>query len=84
VGARIWSLQITQEPLVSAVDFILAGFAGLGVFPFLMWFRENRMVRMIGVLLLLGTALVWGITFYGSLWVHMASFAKWLPPTMAK
>ena len=84
VGARIWSLQITQEPLVSAVGFILAGLAGLGVFPFLMWFRENRMVRMIGVLLLLGTALVWGITFYGSLWAHMASFAKWVPATMSK
>ncbi len=82
VGIRIWSLQLTKEPLISAVGFVLAGFAGLGVFPFLMWFRENKIVRWIGILLLLGTALLWGITFYGSLWDHMASFSKWVPATM--
>src|SRR5512140_3068052 len=84
VGLRIYTLNLTKEPLISAVGFILAGLSGLGVFPFLMWFRENRMVRWIGILLLLGTSLLWGITFYGSLWAHMASFAKWLPPTMSK
>ncbi len=82
VGIRIWSLQLTKEPLISAIGFVLAGLSGLGVFPFLMWFRENRIVRWIGILLLLGTALLWAITFYGSLWDHMASFAKWVPPTM--
>ncbi len=84
VGARIWSLQITQEPLVSAIGFILAGLSGLGVFPFLVWFRQNKIVRWIGILLLLGTALVWAVTFYGSLWAHLASFAKWAPATMSK
>ena len=84
VGARIWSLQITQEPLVSALGFILAGLSGLGVFPFLMWFRENKIVRWIGILLLLGTVLVWGVTFYGALWAHLSSFSKWVPATMGK
>ena len=84
VGLRIFTLNLTKEPLVSALGFILAGLSGLGVFPFLMWFRENKMVRWIGILLLLGTVLVWGITFYGSLWAHMASFAKWVPATMSK
>jgi len=84
VGVRIYSLNLTKEPLISAVGFVLAGFAGLGVFPFLMWFRENKIVRWIGILLLLGTALLWGITFYGSLWGHMESFAKWVPATMGK
>lgn len=84
VGIRIYSLQLTKEPLISAVGFILAGISGLGVFPFLMWFRENRLVRWIGILLLLGSALLWAITFYGSLWAHMASFAKWVPATMGK
>jgi putative membrane protein len=84
VGARIYSLQLTQEPLVSSVGFILAGLAGLGVFPFLVWFRNNKVVRWIGILLLLATAAVWGITFYGSTWAHLASFAKWVPATMGK
>ncbi len=84
VGLRIFSLNLTKEPLVSAVGFVLAGLSGLGVFPFLMWFRENKVVRWIGILLLAATVLVWAVTFYGSLWAHMASFAKWLPPTMSK
>lgn len=84
VGVRIYTLNLTKEPLISAIGFVLAGFAGLGVFPFLMWFRENKIVRWIGILLLLGTALLWGITFYGSLWAHMESFAKWVPATMGK
>ncbi len=83
VGFRIWSLQLTKEPLISAVGFFLAGLSGLGVFPFLMWFRDNKIVRWIGILLLLGTAVLWAITFYGSLWSHMASFAKWVPATMS-
>lgn len=82
VGVRIWSLQLTKEPLISAVGFVIAGLAGLGVFPFLMWFRQNRTVRWIGILLLLGTALLWGVTFYGSLWSHLESFSKWVPATM--
>jgi putative membrane protein len=80
---RIFSLGLTKEPLISAVGFVLAGLAGLGVFPFLMWFRKNNTVRWIGILLLLGTAALWGVTFYGSLWGHMASFATWAPATMA-
>jgi putative membrane protein len=83
VGVRIWSLQLTKEPLISAIGFILAGFAGFGVFPYLMWFRKNQMVRWIGILLLLGTAVLWAATFYGALWEHMSSFAKWVPATMA-
>lgn len=83
VGVRIFSLGLTKEPLISAVGFVLAGLAGLGVFPFLMWFRKNKAVRWVGILLLLATAALWAITFYGSLWGHMESFAKWVPSTMA-
>lgn len=82
VGVRIFSLQLTKEPLLSAIGFILAGLGGIGAAPFFMWFRNNRMVRLLGVLLLLATALLWAVTFYGSLWGHLESFQDWLPPTM--
>jgi len=82
VGFRIFSLQLTKEPLMSAVGFILAGLGGLGALPFFMWFRNNRMVRMAGVLLLVVTALLWAVTFYGSLWGHLDSFSKWVPDAM--
>ncbi len=83
VGFRILSLNLTKEPLISAAGFVLSGLSGLGVFPFLMWFRKNQTVRWIGILLLVGTAVFWGVTFYGSLWGHMESFAKYVPATMA-
>jgi putative membrane protein len=84
VGIRIYSLNLTKDPLTSAVGFILAGLSGLGVFPFLMWFRENKMVRWIGVALLAATVVLWAVTFYASLWGHMEAFGKWVPATMGK
>lgn len=82
VGVRIFSLQLTKEPLLSAVGFILAGLGGMAAAPFFLWFRDNRTVRLIGVFLLVGTALMWSVTFYGALWDHMESFQDWVPPTM--
>ena len=84
VGVRIFSLQLTKEPLLSAVGFVLAGLVGLGAAPFFLWFKGNKTVRMLGVLLLVATALLWAVTFYGSLWGHLDSFSKWVPATMGK
>jgi putative membrane protein len=83
VGLRIFNLQLTKEPLISAVGFILAGLGGVGAAPFFLWFRDNRTVRLLGVLLLLATAAIWAVTFYGSLWGHLESFKDWLPATMS-
>ncbi len=84
VGVRIFSLQLTKEPLISSIGFVLAGLGGLGAAPFFLWFRNNRTVRLIAIALLVITALIWAVTFYGSLWDHLASFSKWVPPTMGK
>jgi len=82
VGFVIFSQQLTKSPLLSAAGFILAGVGGVGAFPFFMWFKDNKAVRWIGILVLLATAALWAVTFYGSLNGHMASFAKWVPSTM--
>ena len=82
VGARLWSLQMTKEPLMSAVGFVLAGLGGIFSAPFFLWFKNNRTVRMLGIMLLLVTAALWAVTFYGSLWGHLESFSKWVPVTM--
>jgi uncharacterized membrane protein len=83
VGLRIYTLKLGQEPLIAAIGFILAGLGGVGSFPFLQWFKENRTVRWLGIAVLLVTAGIWAVTFYSALWAHMASFAKWVPATMA-
>lgn len=82
VGFRIFSLQLTKEPLISAIGFVLAGLGGVFAAPYFLWFKTNRTVRMLGVLLLVVTAAIWAVTFYGSLWGHMESFSKWVPATM--
>ena len=83
VGIRLYSLQLGQEPLIAAVGFILAGLGGVGAFPFLQWFRDNKTVRWIAIAILVVTAGIWAATFYSALWAHMASFSKWVPATMS-
>jgi putative membrane protein len=82
VGARILSLGMTKEPIMSAIGFITAGLGGVFAAPFFLWFKENKTFRMLGALVLLATALLWAVTFYGSLWGHLESFGKWVPLTM--
>jgi putative membrane protein len=69
--------------LIAAAGFVLAGLGGLGSFPFFMWFRDNKMVRWLGILVLLGAAAIWAATFYPTMWSHLESFSKWVPATMA-
>jgi putative membrane protein len=83
VGARILSLGLTQEPLLSGVGFILAGLGGVFAAPFFLWFKDNKTFRLLAVIVLLATALLWAFTFYNALWGHLASFSKWVPPTMS-
>ncbi len=84
VGSVIFSMQLTKQPLLSAIGFILAGLGGIGAFPFFMWFKDNKAVRWIAIAILLATAALWAVTFYGSLGGHMAGFAKWVPATMGQ
>jgi putative membrane protein len=84
VGIRIISLGLTKEPLISGVGFVLAGLGGVFAFPFLKWFKGNKLLRYTGAVVVLASAIVWAITFYGSLWSHMELFSKWVPATLAK
>ena len=84
VGFVIYSQGLTKSPILSAIGFALAGLGGVGAFPFFTWFKDNKTVRMLAVLVLLATAALWAVTFYGSLGGHMAGFAKWVPATMGK
>ena len=82
VGVRIISLDLTKEPLLSGVGFILAGLGGVVCFP-AFGLLKNKYVRTIAVVVLLITSLLWAFTFYNSLWAHMESFGAWLPPTLS-
>jgi putative membrane protein len=83
VGYVIYAQGLTKEPLLSALGFVLAGLGGLGAFPFFTWFRNNTIVRWLAIIVLLATAALWIVTFYGSVVGHMSSFAKYVPASMA-
>lgn len=83
VGVRILSLGLTKEPLISAVGFVLAGLGGVFSPIFFKFFKDNKIVRYIAIAVLLVTAALWAVTYYGSLWGHLESFSKWVPATMA-
>jgi putative membrane protein len=77
IGFRIFSLNMTKEPVLASIGFVLAGLGGLGSFPFFMWFKDNKNARWAGILILLAAAAVWAATFYPSIWGHLDSFSKW-------
>jgi len=81
VGIRIISLNLTKEPIISGVGFILAGLGGVVCFP-AFGLLKNKTVRTVAAVVLLVTALLWAFTFYNSLWGHMESFGSWVPATL--
>ena len=81
VGIRLISLELTKEPLVSGIGFILAGLGGVAAFP-AFGLLKNKTIRTLAAIVLVVTALLWAFTFYNSLWGHLESFGTWAPLTM--
>ena len=82
VGLGLYSLRLGQEPLVAAVGFVLAGLGGVGAFPSCSGSRiikrcaeRNRGPGCYCSHL--------GCHLLQCAWAPMASFAKWVPATMA-
>jgi putative membrane protein len=84
VGIRVISLGLTKEPVFSGIGFILAGLGGVMAAPTFRFLKKNKLFRIAGAIVVLVTALIWAVTFYNSLWGHLASFSSWVPATMAK
>jgi len=81
VGVRIISLDMTQEPILSGIGFILAGLGGVLAFP-VFGLLKNKTFRLLAAFVLVATALLWATTFYGSLWKHLDLFKDWAPVLM--
>jgi len=81
VGVRFIHLGLSGTPVITGLGFILTGLGGIFAAPVL-YLRRNRFLRTIGALVLAGAAAIWALTGYVSYWIHLDSFAKWLPHTM--
>jgi putative membrane protein len=81
IGVRIIDLGMTRSPLLSGVGYILPGLIGaLSVPGYLM--RTSRLVRLVGVVVLVAAGVLWAVTGYGALWGHIANYAGWVPATL--
>ncbi len=80
-GIRIINLNLTRQPLISGIGFILTGLGGVFAAPTLYW-KTNRTWRLIGVAVLIVAALIWAFTGYLGYWNHLESFQKWVPAPM--
>lgn len=70
LGIRMIDLQLTQQPLLSGVGFILTGLAGVFALPGLV-FQNQLWLRRLGTLLLLVAAAIWAMTGYMAYWMHL-------------
>lgn len=82
VGLRFVSLGLTPTPLVSGFGIAASGAGGMAILPLLLWFREYRVLRLVGALGLLGVAFLWMVVAIQGYWGHMESFDKWVPLPM--
>jgi len=88
-GARIVDLGMTKEPAISALGFIATGLAGLLAGPVL-WMlttdmlspKQKLIIKVLAVLLLAGSGLVWAFNGYDAYWGHIQSFHTWKPFAM--
>jgi putative membrane protein len=83
LGLRIASLGLTKEPVLTMIGYVATGLGGMGTLPAIQ-FRDRRWLALLTAILLLVGALVFLLIGYEAYWGHLAAFAKWLPPTMAK
>jgi putative membrane protein len=79
IGARIINLELTRQPLMSGLGFILTGLGGVASAPTLLYFKTNRTWRILGVVILLSAAFIWALTGYMAYWGHLEGFQKWMP-----
>lgn len=81
VGARILNLNLTQQPFLSALGFIASGLGGV-VSPIVYRWRDNRLIRILGALLVLGAGVLWAATAYTTTWGHIEDYAGWRPTAL--
>lgn len=81
IGLRIINLGLTKQPLLSGIGFILTGLGGVFAAPTL-YFKTNRTLRIVGAIILVVAALIFGLTGYLAYWNHLADYSNWKPLPM--
>lgn len=78
VGIRMLTLNMSKEPAVTMLGFLLTGIVGIAALPGY-WLRKYPIIRILVALAALGAAVIWAINGFGAYWGHPASFIKYAP-----
>ena len=82
IGLSLIQLELTRNPLLSGIGFILTGLGGVLATPTLLYLRTNRSWRLLGAAVLLAAAAIWAIVGYTAYWGHMSQYVDWQPSTL--
>lgn len=78
LGVRILDMQLTQEPLVAAVGYILTGATAILTLPAIA-LPKLKWLRWLTALAAICSAVIWALVGLPSYWAHIDSFSKWAP-----
>jgi putative membrane protein len=78
LGIRILNLNLTSEPLVAALGFIVTGATAVLTMPALAW-PKMKWLRLLVALGALVSALIWILVGFPAYWAHIEAFGKWAP-----
>jgi putative membrane protein len=78
IGFRIINLGAIPISLLAGIGFILVGLGGMFSAPTL-YFKKNRLLRIIGGVVLIAAALIFAFIGLSSYWAHLANFSTWQP-----
>ena len=80
-GYAIIVNELTRDPLMSGLSFILTGLLGV-LAPFGLKWKENRTFRYLALALIIVVLLLWLYAWYKSLLGHVGLFSEWVPDAM--
>ncbi|MBD1896878.1 DUF981 family protein [Coleofasciculus sp. FACHB-129] len=78
IGLRFINLGLIPIDVPAGTGFILVGLGGIFAVPTL-YFKENRLFRTVGAIVLIVAALIFAFIGLSSYWAHLANFSTWQP-----
>jgi putative membrane protein len=81
LGLKILAANLTKEPLIAGIGYILAGAAAVLSLPAI-GFPKMKWIRWVAAAVAVVAAGIWVFTAFSSYWAHIDSFSSWKPDSM--
>jgi putative membrane protein len=81
LGIRILDMNLTKEPVLAAIGYIVAGLAAVLSLPAIA-LPKMKWIRWVVAIVAVVAAGIWVFTAFTSYWAHIDSFKTWKPDAM--